>query len=158
MSDSCFCLFPQNKCFYTATASHPSSGYASVGALAPTRTDFAVMQWCTRTVLILLWSGIITISWSRLNLIGRSVALPASNEKPLYQGQTLSVICMGLAWLWFQHCPSCLHVLATQASDLCRGLGGLGRTVCLKHTRTKSDIGSAGVTLSLLSPGAISLD
>lgn len=81
-----------------------------------------------------------------------------SNDKPLYQGQTLSVICMGLGWLWFQHCPSCLHVLATQASDLCRGLGGLGRTVCLKHIRTKSDIGSAGVTLSLLSPGTISLD
>lgn len=33
-----------NASFHTATASHPSSGYASVGALAPTRTDFAVMQ------------------------------------------------------------------------------------------------------------------
>ena len=70
----------------------------------------------------------------------------------------LSVICTGLAGFDSSIPSSCPRVLAIQASDLCGGLGGLGRIVYLKRVRTKSDIGGTDVTLSLLSPGTISLN
>lgn len=111
-----------NASFHAAAASHPSSGYASVGALAPTRTDFAVMQWCTRTMLILLRSGIITISWSRLNLIGRSVALLMTNH--YIKGKLCRWFVWGLAGFGSSTAPAACTFLPLKPLIFAGGLEG----------------------------------